>query len=137
MKLLEGGIRGFRSRFLSFSAIGLGITLTSILISSFFLGVLKTPLYLTYVVMYLLTIEVSYILNVKYTFKTKKDIKSNVLFYINYGISFIIGYILLKIFRNNLIWDNVIIRILPIPIQFAWNFLFSHLILKKVLININ
>jgi phosphoserine phosphatase/putative flippase GtrA len=117
-------------RLSSFSLIGILITVGSLILSIFLLGVLKTPLYATYIFVYLGSIGLSYILNAKVTFKTAPNRRSALLYFFNYGISLLLGLFLLKIFREKLNWENYMIGIMPIPFTFCWNFTISHLIFK-------
>jgi len=118
-------------KIISFSLIGGIITILSILVSTFLLKVVRTPLYPTYIIVYISTIGLSYVLNAKITFKAKKTIKSVFLYYLTYGLSFLLGLGLLFLFRENLKWDNYVIGLLPIPFTFAFNYIVSHFIFKK------
>jgi len=131
MQILEGGFKGLANRFIRFSLVGVIISISSISISTFLLAILKTNLYYTYVGMYLISLAASYLLNARYTFKAKKDVRSGLLYFINYGISFVFGLFLLKVFRSILPYENYIIGLMPIPFQLLWNFGFSHFIFRK------
>jgi len=131
MKIIEGGLRGFFKRFFSFSIIGLSLTVSTIIISTLCLAILKTELYLTYFLMYTSSIVTSYLLNAKYTYKARKGFSSFLMFVMNYGVSFLLGLLLLKLFRTTLDYPNFIIGLLPIPFQFIWNFIFSHFTFTK------
>lgn len=117
-------------RFFKFSLIGLILNVGSILAGMFLLGVLKTPLYITYISLYIIVIGFSYILNAKYTFKANLNRKTAIFYYINYGVSFILSLIILKIFRDTLDWENYIIGILPMPFAVLWNFTVSYFVFK-------
>ena len=105
-----------------FSLIGILVTVTSLLLSYYFLEIKKTSLYETYIAIYLSTITLSYILNSKYTFKVKFSCKK----YLNYNLAYIsgmvIGILCLTIYKSLLSFDNWILAYMVLPITFLWNF---------------
>ncbi len=106
------------------------LNLCSISIGTFFLGVLKTPLYPTYIILYVIVVGASYLLNAKYTFREAINRKGASLYYMNYFFSFLLSIFLLKYFRENLDWENYIIGVLPMPFVVIWNFTINHFIFK-------
>ena len=124
-------IRNFLIRFSKFAKVGVFITLLSLALSFFFLKIIGTPLISTYVILYLCMILLSFLLNAKYTFQSSYNIKNLFLYYGSYGISMLLGILLLSIFRNILPFENWVLAYLVIPFTMTSNFLLSSYIFKN------
>ena len=113
-----------------FMTVGVFVTLTSMTLSFVFLKIIGTPLIITYILLYLTMIFVSFLLNSKYTFKSKRSIKRLLLYYGSYGISMLIGVGLLSVFRKILPFENWVLSYLVIPFTMLSNFTLSSRIFK-------
>ena len=118
------------NKLFKFSLIGLSLNTGSIIVGMFLLGVLKTPLYPTYISLYIIVVGISYILNAKFTFNAVPNRNAVSLYYMNYFFSFLLSILLLNFFRENLDWENYIIGVLPMPFVVIWNFTLTHFIFK-------
>ncbi len=125
-------LKKIAGRFLKFANVGIFVTITSLLLSFFFLKVVGTPLIPTYIILYLTMIGFSYILNSRYTFKAKSNLRRMVLYYMSYGISMLLGISLLFLFRKTLPFENWILAYLVIPFTLSSNFILSSLIFKNL-----
>lgn len=114
-----------------FMSVGVFVTLTSMALSFVFLKIIGTPLIITYILLYLTMIFVSFLLNSKYTFKSKRSIKRLLLYYGSYGISMLIGVGLLSIFRKILPFENWVLSYLVIPFTMLSNFTLASRIFKN------
>lgn len=118
-------------RFTSFSIVGLIVTLFSMLLIYLFIGVMKTPLYLSYAMIYLLSIFISYLLNLKFVFKIRKSQKNILKYYVTYGSSMVIGLISLKLFKLLIPLDDWLLAYFVLPVTLTWNFIMLSFLLKK------
>lgn len=119
----------------SFSLIGGVVTISSLIISYFFLAVLKTPLYITYIGIYSSMILLSYIFNARFTFKVFYSYIGLVKYILVYLSGMIVGLLTLKIYKTILLFDNWILSYLAIPVTLLWNFILSSIYLKDNKIN--
>ena len=117
-------------KFFKFAQIGLIVTVLSLLLSYLFLKVIGTPLIITYVLLYISMILLSFFLNSRYTFKSKMGFKKMLLYYGSYGITLLLGVILLSLLRIILPFENWIIAYLVIPFTMTSNFIFSSYIFR-------
>ncbi|MFW5804157.1 MAG: GtrA family protein [bacterium] len=124
-------IKAIVNRFFKFGQVGVVVTLLSMSLSFFFLKIIGTPLYITYILLYLSMILLSYTLNAHFTFKKKWNFKSLLLYYFSYAFSMIIGLIILYIFRNIFPFENWIISYMVIPFTMTSNFLLATKIFKN------
>lgn len=118
-------------RFTKFAKVGLFVTLLSLALSFFFLKIIGTPLIGTYIILYLSMILLSFLLNAKYTFQSSYNIKKLFLYYGSYGISMLLGILLLSIFKKVLPFENWVLAYLVIPFTMTSNFLLSSFIFKN------
>jgi len=119
------------NRFLKFSVVGAIITLLSMLVTYIFLGILKTPLYLTYASIYVSAILFSYALNKKYVFRSKGSGRKIILYFAIYLSSMGIGLIVLWFYKRTLPLENYLLSYLVIPITLSWNYILSSILFKK------
>ena len=122
-------------RFSGFSVVGLIVTLLSLLLTYLFIGILKTPLYMSYALIYLLSIFASYTLNLNFVFKVKKTPKNIFTFYLIYGSSMLIGLVTLKLYKIIIPLDDWLLAYLVLPVTLTWNFIMLSLLLKEGLKN--
>lgn len=118
-------------KFSGFSIVGLFVTLSSLLLIYIFIGVLETPLYLSYIVIYAFSIFISYLLNLKYVFRMNYSTRRTLTYFLIYGSSMIIGIITLKIYHLILPLKDWLQAYLVIPITLSWNFIMLSIFLKR------
>ena len=118
------------NKFFKFTQVGVFITFISLLLSFFFLKIIKTPLISTYVILYVVMIIFSFILNSYYTFKTKATSFKLLLYFGSYGISMLLGVFLLSFFRRVLPFENWILAYFVIPFTMFSNFMLSVFLFK-------
>ncbi len=119
-------------KFLSFSFVGLIVTIISLCLTYLFLKILGTHLYPTYILIYCFMILLSYALNLKFTFKSEHKMKKLLYYFLVYLSGMVIGIIVLKIYELTLPFENWILSYLVVPVTAVWNFVFSSKILMKV-----
>lgn len=124
-------IKATIKRFFKFAQVGILVTLLSLILSFIFLKIIGTPLLITYVLLYITMIFVSFLLNSMYTFKSKRNLPRMILYFASYIFSMLLGVILLKIFRSTLPWENWLLAYLVIPFTMTSNFTLSTIIFKK------
>ena len=117
-------------RLLRFSAVGLVVTAVSLAANMLLLKFAHTPLIPTYVVVYILTIGMSYWLNARYTFKSAHHWRRVMLYYLVYLSSMLLGTGLLVVFRAVLPLENWLLPPLVIPFTVLWNYFWSARFLK-------
>ncbi len=123
-------INAIIKEFSRFAKVGIFITLLSLGLSYIFLKIIGTPLIITYVLLYLAMIFLSFLLNSSYTFKAKRNTKRLILYYGSYGISMLLGVFLLSFFRKALPFENWILAYLVIPFTMTSNFVLSSFVFK-------
>ena len=84
-----------------------------------------TPLILTWVCVYAVAINLSYVLNSVVTFQSSLSFQRMGIYYGIYLSSMGIGVALLKLYRAVLTWENWILPLLVLPITALWNFSLS------------
>jgi putative flippase GtrA len=117
-------------KFAGFSIIGLVVTILSLIISYVMLKILATPLLPTYILVYSVTIIISFFLNSKLIFKTGSNLRNLIVYFLVYGIGLILGTVLLWIFRFLLPYENWILTYLVLPFTLVSNFTLSYYFLK-------
>ncbi len=115
----------------NFSLIGGIVTIFSLTTSYFFLAILKTPLYITYIGIYSSMILLSYILNARFTFKVSYSYFGLVKYILVYLSGMLVGVFILKIYKATLSFENWILAYLVLPVTLLWNFILSSIFLKE------
>jgi putative flippase GtrA len=123
------GIR-FR-RLPHFSLVGVIVTVVATSTNIILLKYFQTPLILTWVCVYAVAINLSYVLNSLFTFQSSLSLERMVLYYGVYLSSMGIGVVMLKFYRAVLPWENWILPILVLPVTALWNFSWSSMFLKR------
>ncbi len=121
----------YRHRVMQFSRfliVGGLVTVLSLLLSYYFLKVLVTPLIITYVLIYVTTIFISYLLNARFTFQAGRTLRSLFLFYGSYIFTLGFGTALLAVLRKFLEFENWVLVFMVVPVTTVMNYLFSVLI---------
>jgi putative flippase GtrA len=117
-------------KFAGFSIVGILVTLLSMVISYVLLKIMSTPLLITYILVYIATIVISFFLNSKLIFKTGSNVRNLIVYFLVYGTGLLVGTIMLWIFRILLPFENWILPYLVIPFTMVSNFTLSFYFLK-------
>lgn len=117
-------------RFIKFSSVGTAVSLSSMSLSFFFLKIVGTPLYITYVTLYLTSLSVSYWLNSKYTFKVAMTLRKSLSYFAVYIGGMCIGLVMLNLYKSFLLLENWILVFLVLPFTMSWNFSMASLVTK-------
>ncbi len=121
----------FVQKFAKFSAIGSIVTPLSMGTSFVLLKFYETPLYLTYVSVYSISILLSFYLNSRFTFKSEMKMKNLLRYYSIYLTGMIWGVILISIFKYFTNFENWVYPFLALPFTMSWNFFTSNKFLTK------
>ncbi|PKN73280.1 MAG: hypothetical protein CVU50_03025 [Candidatus Cloacimonetes bacterium HGW-Cloacimonetes-3] len=116
--------------FLRFSGVGVFITLLSMLMLFVCLQVLGTPLQLTYVATYLITVFLSYTLNRLFTFRSAYSKATMLRYYLVYLSGMILGMALLYVFKKLFTYPNWVISYMVIPFTLLNNYFWSAKVFK-------
>lgn len=121
-------------RFMGFSIVGVVVTLFSMALMYVCNELLAWNVYVTYFVVYLVSILLSFILNNSLVFKSQTKTKSIVLYYVIYISSMLLGLLLLRLFTYLLPdWNGTLVSYMVLPFTFLFNFIFvSNLLSKKL-----
>lgn len=114
----------------SFSLVGLVTTLVSVALIFIFLKLLHTPLFVTYIGIYLATIVFSFLLNSIFVFKSDLSFGNGLKYFIVYLSGMLIGTLALWIDNKILPFENYFLGYLVLPFTTIWNFILSNKILK-------
>ena len=131
MNIFKPLVKRHRHRAMQFSQfliVGGFVTLLSIALSYAFLKVIGTPLIITYILIYVATIFISYLLNAKYTFRAGRTLRSLFLFYGSYIFTLGFGTGLLAVMRRMLEFENWVLVFMVVPVTTIMNYLLSALI---------
>jgi putative flippase GtrA len=113
-----------------FSTVGLFVTLATLTTSVISLKFFKTPLILTYVIVYGSSIIISYFLNSYFTFKSKPTYTKMALYSVSYIVAMCIGILLLSLYDHFLNFENWIYPFMVLPVTSSYNFLMSNKIMQ-------
>jgi putative flippase GtrA len=114
-----------------FSLVGAIVTVVATGTNIVLLKYVQTPLILTWLCVYAVAINLSYVLNSMFTFQSALSIERMVLYYGVYLSSMGIGVVLLKFYRAVLTCENWILPLLVLPVTAMWNFCMSSIVLKR------
>jgi putative flippase GtrA len=118
-------------KFLSFATIGALLTIVSLGSITICLKYYDTPLQMTYIIINLITILISFYLNSKYTFKSEITLNNSIRYYAIYLTSMGIGTLLLGYFSSVFNYEKWIYPFMVIPFTLLFNFLMSSKFLTK------
>jgi len=124
-------IRSRLARLPHFSLVGAIVTVVATSTNIVLLKYFHTPLILTWICVYAVAINLSYVLNSLVTFQSALSLERMVLYYGVYLSSMCIGVVLLKFYRAVLPWENWILPLLVLPVTALWNFSLSSVFLKQ------
>ena len=129
------------NHFLGFAIVGVIMTLMTLAFNFVFLNILHIKLVVTYIVVAVITIFISYLLNTFLVFKQRFSVITLLLYYGVYLSGMIVGIPLLKFFEFILPVDVFpivlqqyrffLISAMPIPITLIWNFIFTSIVMKN------
>jgi len=118
-------------KFVKFSKVGIFVATLSLILSYVFLKIIGTLLIPTYIMLYLSMIFLSFLLNSKYTFRAKRTIKKALYYYGSYGLTMILGVLLLTLFKLTLPFENWILAYMVVPFTMTSNFILISFVFKK------
>jgi putative flippase GtrA len=113
-----------------FSAVGMISSLLSLLLIYIFLKLFRTPLFATYISIYIVTILLSYIINSIFVFKSSLSMKKGIKYSMIYLTGMLLGTFLLWIFKKITLFENYILGYLTLPFTMVWNFALSYKLFK-------
>lgn len=111
-----------------FGSVSVLTTIFGISSNYILLEVLHLPLYPVYISVYFVGIFISYVLNARFTFKEKANVRDGAKYYASYIIGLLVGLILLYIFDQTFEYSDFMLTILVIPFRFIVTFF----LIKKV-----
>lgn len=121
--------RIFINKFVSFSIIGLMLSVLSILTLGILLGICGLPIFPTWWIVYILSIIASLALNSKYVFDSTLSVKNAGKFILCYLSSMLLGTVIISITRNSTDLPNWIVGYTALPFTIIYNFV----VLQKIL----
>jgi len=113
-----------------FSFVGAFCTLLTMFFNFLFIKKLGISLYVSYFVVYILTIFISYLMNSRLVFKQGKSLLNLVLYYGVYGSGMVMGFFVLRFYKSNLPFQDHILTYLVIPVTTLWNFVMSSMVFR-------
>ena len=117
-------------KLLSFVTIGAFLTLASLAANFIALRYFDLPLLPTYVMTYMITILISFLLNSKYTYGNAINFKNSLRYYSIYLTSMGIGAGMLSVFDYLLDFQKWVYPFLVLPFTLSFNFIVSFKTLK-------
>jgi putative flippase GtrA len=117
-------------KFISFASMSVVYSSANLATNFVLLKYFGTPLILTYVVVYLLTVLLAYLLNSHYTFKDSLSFKKAGLYYLTYLSSMLIGILLLSGYKYFLNFENWVYPFMVFPVTMLWNFMNENRFMK-------
>lgn len=114
-----------------FSLVGIIVTVVATCTNIVLLKYVQTPLILTWICVYAVAINLSYLLNSFLTFQSALSLERMALYYGIYLSSMSIGVVLLKVYRVLLPFENWVLPLLVLPVTATWNFCLSSVVLKR------
>ncbi|MDD2228677.1 MAG: GtrA family protein [Candidatus Cloacimonetes bacterium] len=111
--------------FMRFIGVGGFVTLLSMLLLYVCLQVFHTPLQLTYILTYLVTVFLSYTLNRLFTFQSSYSHGTMLRYFMVYISGMLLGMLLLYIFRKVFTFPNWVISYMVIPFTLLNNYFWS------------
>ena len=119
-------------KFISFASMSVIYSSANLASNFVLLKYFGTPLIPTYVVVYLLTVLLAYLLNSRYTFKDSLSFKKAGFYYLTYLSSMLIGVLLLSGYKYFLNFENWVYPFMVFPVTMLWNFVNANRFLKPV-----
>ncbi len=118
-------------RFSKFASVGVVCATFSLSSNFVLLHFFDTPLTLTYVGVSVCSIALSFYLNSKYTFASKRTLKKLFAYYGVYLSSMLLGIVCLNIYDFLLDFPKAVYPFMVIPITMLWNFFYVSKIMGK------
>jgi len=117
-------------KILSFSIVGLIMTVLSLIMSVSLLKLYKTPLVGTYLFVYSTTLVISYLLNSKLTFHSSLTMQKGTIYFIIYLFSMCFGTLMYVIIPNIIILPNWYYPFIVLPFTATLNYYLSNKYLR-------
>lgn len=129
---MKGKINKYIGKFIGFSLVGGLVTLTSMLLLYILAELLGVNITVAYVASYVLSIQLSFFLNLRLVFKSKLTVKNLGYYNLTYLAGMLLGVGLLQI----LIYyapqcNQTLLSYAVVPVTLIFNFFFVNLILHK------
>jgi len=121
-------LRTFLTQISQFGFVGALTTTFGIVSNYILLDIMHQPLYPVYIVVFLVGVLLSYLLNSRFTFKEKTNLKAGMRYYASYIVGLIVGLVLLYIFDQIVPYSDFILTVLVIPPRF----LLTFFLVKKI-----
>jgi putative flippase GtrA len=118
-------------KMLSFATIGALLTVVSLGSTTIGIKFFHTPLKLTYVLVNIVTIIMSFYLNSKFTFKNEISFLNSIKYFAIYLTSMGLGTYLLDIFDSFFKFEKWIFPFMALPFTMVYNFTLSSIFLGK------
>ena len=119
------------TKFAKFSMVGAIVTPLSLGSNFVLLKFFGTPLIITYVGIYALSILLSFYLNSRFTFKTALKFRNLIRYYGIYVSGMALGVLLITIFKSVITFENWVYPFLALPFTMTWNFLSANKFLTR------
>lgn len=122
----------FYKRFIGFSLVGVFNTFFSISLTYLLINILEFGLIPSYIIVFSVTVFLSYLINIYFVFKKKFDLKKLIGFYSAYLSGMLLGILLLFLIKYFFPEsDDFLNTILITPFTMTWNFFFVSNVLGK------
>jgi putative flippase GtrA len=118
-------------KMLSFATIGALLTVVSLGSTTIGIKFFHTPLKLTYVLVNIVTIIMSFYLNSKFTFKNDISFLNSIKYFAIYLTSMGLGTYLLDVFDSFFKFEKWIFPFMALPFTMVYNFTLSSIFLGK------
>lgn len=129
--ILKASEKGAFKLLNKFSLVGVVTTGLSFVLLYLLIDLFRVPLIPAYIVVYLSTIILSYLINSKYVFKSSYSTSDLVKYFVIYLSGMVIGIIVLKLYKSYIDLPHWLLSYMVIPVTFAWNFILAYKLLKK------
>lgn len=116
-------------KFSKFGLVGAFNTILSILIFYTAFEIYKFPLYVTYIVVYIMLTALSYFMNARFTFNSERNKKDFTKYFVIYMSGLLIGLSSLFVLEKALGFRPFILVLLVIPVRV----LLTYLLINKVI----
>jgi len=118
-------------QFSKFAGVGAICASFSLSANFILLKYIETPLVPTYVVIYLISILLSFVLNCHFTNKSDKNSRNLMTYYSIYMTAMLLGIALLHVYQWLFEFENWVYPFLVTPFTMVWNFAVASKFLKR------
>jgi len=121
-----------KSKFYTFSIIGLFNVIFYIVLHYIFLEILKINIYISFAIVFVLNVGISYLLNSYFTYKEVLSINKAVKFYMTYFFNLVVGLLLIFLLKKLVVsYSDFIITLLTVPPRVVLSFLIVNFYVFK------